>query len=334
MVASAFITNPLNKKLIYHKDGDFKNNHISNLEWRFPSEITSENINLDGEIGKDIPKWGGVYQASSFGRIKSLIRKKFNSRKEEIIISPRLDKGRSFYAVNLNDTKRCERFRVDYLIVTTFLDNIKNKPVIRHLDGNLQNNYLNNLKWDDIHRTAPEGLNTDSETWKQIPDYPDYLVSSLGKIFVLERISSLGEFLPEGFLKPTNSHGYLSVWLSKNNKWKQFRIHRLVASAFIENPNNLPKTLHKNDIRTDNRVENLYHGTMKQNYEDAKRNGRLNMSKGEDHYRAKLKEDDVRLIRMLYNSGMFTQIKIAQAFKVSKSTIKGAIDKIYWKHVN
>lgn len=54
-----------------------------------------------------------------------------------------------------------------------------------------------------------------------------------------------------------NVNGYLYVILCKNSQKKTYKVHRIVAEHFIPNPDNLPQVNHKNEIKTDNRVENL-----------------------------------------------------------------------------
>lgn len=60
--------------------------------------------------------------------------------------------------------------------------------------------------------------------------------------------------------------GYLRVGLGKKSLVKNFLVHRLVADAFIPNPNNLPQVNHKNSNKQDNRVENLEWCTNEYNY--------------------------------------------------------------------
>ena len=85
------------------------------------------------------------------------------------------------------------------------------------------------------------------EIWKPIENYENYEISNFGKIRKKDKI--LKQY--------KNCKGYLYSSLSKNNKRKSFRTHRLVAQAFISNPDNLPEINHKNEIKTDNRAENL-----------------------------------------------------------------------------
>lgn len=86
------------------------------------------------------------------------------------------------------------------------------------------------------------------EQWKNIEGY-NYQVSSKGRIR-----NKATKAIKKSFI---NDSGYVIVSLYKEKSLKTFRVHRLVAQAFIPNPNNLPEINHKSEIKTDNRVENL-----------------------------------------------------------------------------
>lgn len=90
------------------------------------------------------------------------------------------------------------------------------------------------------------------EIWKDIKDYENlYQGSNLG------RVKSI-KFGKERILKTfKNKDGYLQVGLWKNNKRKIFLVHRLVAQAFLDNPNNLPEVNHKDENKLNNVVSNL-----------------------------------------------------------------------------
>ena len=84
--------------------------------------------------------------------------------------------------------------------------------------------------------------------------YPDYSVDTEGNIWSIG-YNNTKEIKK---MKPAKTKGgYLRLPLTINNKAKSYLVHRLVALAFIPNPNNYPEVNHKNEDKTDNRVENL-----------------------------------------------------------------------------
>ena len=99
------------------------------------------------------------------------------------------------------------------------------------------------------------------EIWKDIPGYEGiYQVSNLGRVKSLERII-MGRWhevkTKEKILKPRITNGYLRLQLFKSNKAKNFFLHRLVAMAFISNPNNYIEINHKDENHFNNNVNNL-----------------------------------------------------------------------------
>ena len=138
---------------------------------------------------------------------------------------------------------------------------------------------------------------TDIEIWKTAvydgePYDELYKVSNLGRILSLD-YNHTGK---PGLMNPANVNGYLQVQLWKNGKGKWCKVHRLVAEAFLPNPENLPQVNHKDEDKTNNFVflnedgtvnkeksnlewknpkDNCNHGTRNERIAKAMTNGKL-----------------------------------------------------------
>lgn len=93
--------------------------------------------------------------------------------------------------------------------------------------------------------------------WEKIKDFPNYSISNTG----LVRNDVTGKLRTLRYDK----YGYLVCGLYNHQKHKEKKVHRLIAEAFIPNPNNKPYINHINGIKDDNRIENLEWCTAHEN---------------------------------------------------------------------
>lgn len=107
--------------------------------------------------------------------------------------------------------------------------------------------------------------------WKEIKGYEGkYIISNYGEVISLPRYkqnnSKLQHVEPKEikrYVNPKNGYVYVQLW--NNAKYKNIRLHKLVAQAFIKNSNNLPQINHKDGNKKNNRVDNLEWCTAKDN---------------------------------------------------------------------
>ena len=97
------------------------------------------------------------------------------------------------------------------------------------------------------------------EIWRPIEGYEGlYEVSSYGRVRSLDKYDSMNRFLRGRILRLfTDGLGYLRAQLYSNSKRKSFLVHRLVAQAFILNPDNLPQVNHRDENPSNDNVDNL-----------------------------------------------------------------------------
>jgi hypothetical protein len=158
--------------------------------------------------------------------------------------------------------------------------------------------------------------------WKKIEDYP-YEVDAHGHI----RNCESGKLLSTISL---NGGGYNYVTLFNSDGRRNFMIHRLVATTFIDNPDNKPQVNHIDGNKRNNHVSNLEWMTQ---FENMRHAVNANLSpKGETSYLAKLKEEDILKIRLAAESGI-KRSELVKMYKVNSGAISGILLGRTWKHV-
>ena len=115
-----------------------------------------------------------------------------------------------------------------------------------------------------------------------------YQVSNLGRVKSLSRRDRLNRVIQEKILKPgINRYGYLYINLYKEGKGRNYYVHRLVAKVFIPNPEDKPEVNHKDENKTNNKVENLEWVTCKENNNYGTRNKRSGKSQTNNKKKSK-----------------------------------------------
>lgn len=166
------------------------------------------------------------------------------------------------------------------------------------------------------------------QKWKGIENFTRYEVSDDGVVKSLN-FHSTGK---DGYLKYDHNKGYRRVTLCVGFKTTRFQVHRLVYLTFNNMPLSSPGFVcHKNDIRDDNRLENLFYGTAQDNVTDMVSKKRHCF--GARQVSAKLDADKVRSIRKIFAEGKTSKAALARKFEVGQSTIGRVLSGTHWKHV-
>ena len=179
--------------------------------------------------------------------------------------------------------------------------------------GKLKNKYLKEIE------------EIEGEEWRVILDFPNYEISNKGR---LRSIKLSVKLYIKGNIKGS---GYLQDSITdKNGKNRFIQRHRLVAIAFIDNPNNLPQVNHKDGNKLNNIIENLEWVTASENIKHAFDIGIKNL-KGEKNNMAKLNMDIVNEIRELANTDI-TLTKIAKLYNISIATVSLIVARKRWNY--
>jgi len=169
------------------------------------------------------------------------------------------------------------------------------------------------------------------EVWKDIDGYLGlYRISNFGRVKSLSRWHRLsrgrGYFTKDKLMSISTWKGYRYINLSKKNVIKRVSIHRLVACAFILNPQNKPQVNHKDGKKSNNRVDNLEWATIRENAQHALDAGLSDIGKrGEEHPNVKYSRRLVLWVREMVTSG-YNQRRIARKLGLDYRTIN-----YFWK---
>lgn len=203
----------------------------------------------------------------------------------------------------------------------SYLSCYDNKPVVAGLNF--------------MHYLNKSLANIDGEEWKGVVGYDGlYEVSNLGRLKMNgRRVPIHGGFTrfrnPKIKTQFIDIGGYCTTGLSNGSKSVSRKVHVLVATAFIPNPENKPHVNHKDGVKHNNNVDNLEWVTRNENMQHAYSNNLINTSKGEKHLLAKFKDSDVLEIFNSFDSAQ----ELADRYNVKIRTIYAIKEGSNWSHL-
>lgn len=190
-------------------------------------------------------------------------------------------------------------------------------------------NKIGSLSWTSPIYTHGEGKYQNKIFHDNIPGYPGYHISKRGRIYSRWDVNGKGILSKRYHLKQPhlNKNGRYIIGLSQpgigTTKWL---VHRLVALVYLPNPEELPYVCHKDNVPTNNSVNNLYWGTQKDNMSQASKDGRMIQAKGKDSVHYKGTEIQRSYIPRLINLG-FTRKEISEIMNLGVQLVSDYYNK-------
>ena len=188
---------------------------------------------------------------------------------------------------------------------------------------------IGSLSWTSPIYPHGEGKYQDKILHDNIPGYPGYHISKRGRIYSRWDVNGKGILNKRYHLKQPhlNKKGRYIIGLSQpglgTTKWL---VHRLVALVYLPNPEGLPYVCHKDNVPTNNSVNNLYWGTQKDNMSQASKDGRMIQAKGKDSVHYKGTEIQRSYIPRLINLG-FTRKEISEIMNLGVQLVSDYYNK-------
>ena len=192
-----------------------------------------------------------------------------------------------------------------------------------------------NIDWENLN-IYKDILELPEEVWKpcdvinKVFDQDSlYWVSNYGRCKHNGKYNKLGKWLsPKVFQITDNGNGYKKVALCFNGDTKNFYMHRVVASTFIDNPDNLPQVNHMSSGlgKFDNRVEHLEWSSESHNIKDAHRNGQM---KNRTELKTSIDVKSDQFIKNMYLRYLETEKvgETAREFGIPRTTLSSIVNK-------
>jgi len=181
----------------------------------------------------------------------------------------------------------------------------------------------------------------EKEVWKDVKGYEGfYQVSNYGKIKSLPRKkiyltrNNMVAVSKQSYIGHKQKNGYMVVLLvdAKGVK-KYYKIHRIVAEAFVDNAMNKPFVNHINGIKDDNYAPNLEWCTQKENVQHAHQTGLYVPKTGAANHTSKLTKEDVHNIDNLINKGISSKV-VANKYCITKESVMNAYQRRTYKEIS
>lgn len=196
--------------------------------------------------------------------------------------------------------------------------------------------YYKNLDLQDIVYFCEFDLIEKTEQWKDVVGYENiYQVSDLGRL----KSMNFNHTKKQGIMKQSvDNRGHIRPTLKTKCVQRRMKLHRLIAIAFIPNPENKPQVNHigkysdgREGNKLDNRVVSLIWSTVSENILHAFKEGLMYSKKGEENFLSKLTNKEVLEIRAIGKTDLIKNTAIK--YNVDRKTIYNILNNKGWKHI-
>jgi hypothetical protein len=190
------------------------------------------------------------------------------------------------------------------------------------------------------HRLSNVVIATDGEIeeWRPIPRAPGYEISNFGNVRSVDRsivrTNGHGPYVQRSKGKPLKAsescYGYLVISCNR----RQRPVHILVLEAFKgPKPSSRHQTRHLDGNKMNNHWRNLEWGTPKENSEDRVLHGTQSHLRGEELSSAKISEEQVRQLRLVYRKRGRRHVPLGESFGLNRKEIWNICNRRRWSHV-